>query len=189
MVCPSSLDEPAYTATWENSFNSPLPPATGSYALSAGHLGPNFGVSLDVKYYNSGMFLYKLTRRAQEIVDGLSNTFLASETLQGQNNDHRGHIWWASVAGFVTYLMPNSPEPDTLTGGTCRNAPTENLPCTTTATATRPRLIAARSRHPGGVQTAYCDGSARFIVNNISATIWSALSTSRGGEAVAAAGP
>ncbi len=70
MVCPSSLDEPAYAQNWENSFNAPVPPATGSYALSAGHLGPNYGVSLDVKYYNSGMFLYKLTRRARKSSTG-----------------------------------------------------------------------------------------------------------------------
>jgi prepilin-type N-terminal cleavage/methylation domain-containing protein/prepilin-type processing-associated H-X9-DG protein len=120
-----------------------------------------------------------------EIIDGLSNTLLASETLQGPNNDHRGHIWWASVSGFVTYLTPNTREPDTLTGGTCRNMPELNLPCTTTATATRPRLIAARSRHPGGVQTVYCDGHAGFVTNNISITLWRALSTTKGGEPLA----
>jgi prepilin-type N-terminal cleavage/methylation domain-containing protein/prepilin-type processing-associated H-X9-DG protein len=123
------------------------------------------------------------------ITDGLSNTFLASETVQGQNNDHRGHIWWASVAGFVTYLLPNSPEPDTLTGGTCRSLENGNPPCTTLATQTRPRLIAARSRHPGGVQAVYGDGHVGFIPNNISATVWSALSTTSGGEVVNDAGP
>ncbi len=125
----------------------------------------------------------------REIVDGLSNTFLASETVQGQNNDLRGYTWWASVAGFVTYLMPNSPEPDTLTGGTCRSLQAGNPPCTTVATVTRPRLIAARSRHAGGVQAVYGDGHAGFIPNSISATVWSALSTTRGGEVVSNTGP
>jgi prepilin-type N-terminal cleavage/methylation domain-containing protein/prepilin-type processing-associated H-X9-DG protein len=156
------------------------------YATGAGFGGADYD---DLNAPNVGDGPYGKRVPFADILDGLSNTFMASETLQGPNNDHRGHIWWASVSGFVTYLMPNSPEPDTLTGGTCRNLPRENLPCTTTATATRPRLIAARSRHPGGVQMVYCDGSARFIPNTISSTLWSALSTSRGGEALAAAGP
>src|SRR5262249_46258817 len=37
-----------------------------------------------------------------EIVDGLSNTLLVSETVQGQGSDLRGFTWWGSVSGFVT---------------------------------------------------------------------------------------
>jgi hypothetical protein len=104
----------------------------------------------DITALNVGGGPYGKPVRFGEIADGLSNTLLASETVQGQNNDLRGFTWWASVAGFVTYLMPNSPEPDTLTGGTCQSLVNGNPPCTTVATVTRPRLIAARSRHLGG---------------------------------------
>jgi prepilin-type N-terminal cleavage/methylation domain-containing protein/prepilin-type processing-associated H-X9-DG protein len=149
------------------------------YAGGAGFGGADYD---DLMAPNVGDGPYGKPVPFLDILDGLSNTMLASETLQGRNNDHRGHIWWASVAGFVTYLMPNTTEPDTTTGGTCVNLPRENLPCTPTATATRPRLIAARSRHPGGVQTVFCDGHAVFIRNSISSTIWSALSTTKGGE-------
>ena len=41
---------------------------------------------------------------------------------------------------------------------------------------------AARSRHPGGVQCALCDGSVRFVSDNIALDTWRALSTSQGGE-------
>jgi prepilin-type N-terminal cleavage/methylation domain-containing protein/prepilin-type processing-associated H-X9-DG protein len=155
------------------------------YAGSASVGGADYD---DLMAPNVGDGIYGKPVPFLEIIDGLSNTMLASETLQGQNNDHRGHIWWASVAGYVTYLMPNTSEPDTLTGGTCRNLQNDNPPCTTTATATRPRLIAARSRHPGGVQTIFCDGHATFITNNISSTTWNALGTSRGGEPITSAG-
>ncbi len=151
------------------------------YAGGAGFGGSDFD---DIMAPNVGDGPYGKPVPFHEILDGLSNTMLASETLQGRNNDHRGHIWWASVAGFVTWLMPNTSEPDNITGGTCVNLPLENLPCTGIATATRPRMIAARSRHPGGVQVVFVDGHASFIRNSISASIWSALSTSRGGEPI-----
>ncbi|HXG13117.1 MAG TPA: DUF1559 domain-containing protein [Gemmataceae bacterium] len=136
----------------------------------------------DLRATNVGGGPYGKPVRFDEIIDGLSNTFLAAETVQGQNNDMRGYTWWASAAAFVTYLMPNSPEPDTLTGGTCQSLVNGNPPCTTTATVTRPRLMAARSRHPGGVQAVFGDGHVSFITDGISATLWSGLSTTQGGE-------
>jgi prepilin-type N-terminal cleavage/methylation domain-containing protein/prepilin-type processing-associated H-X9-DG protein len=118
----------------------------------------------------------------REITDGLSNTLLASETIQGRGNDHRGFTWWGSAAGFVTYMVPNSSEPDVLTGGSCD--PVQNPPCTTISTATRPRMMAARSRHVGGVNAVLCDGHVVFIRNDINAAVWSALGSTHGGEVI-----
>ncbi len=41
---------------------------------------------------------------------------------------------------------------------------------------------AARSRHPGGVNACFCDGSVRFIGDDIQNTTWHALWTRAGGE-------
>jgi prepilin-type N-terminal cleavage/methylation domain-containing protein/prepilin-type processing-associated H-X9-DG protein len=43
-------------------------------------------------------------------------------------------------------------------------------------------LSTARSKHPGGVNLALCDGSVRFVANSISSPTWQALSTRSGGE-------
>ncbi len=43
-------------------------------------------------------------------------------------------------------------------------------------------LSTARSRHPGGVNVLMCDGSVRFIQNNIPLATWRALATRAGGE-------
>ena len=43
---------------------------------------------------------------------------------------------------------------------------------------------AARSRHPGGVNCGFCDGSTRFIGDGIDQTTWHALWTRDGGEVV-----
>jgi len=43
-------------------------------------------------------------------------------------------------------------------------------------------LFAARSEHTGGVNGALCDGSVRFIGDNIDLGVWRALGTRNGGE-------
>jgi prepilin-type processing-associated H-X9-DG protein len=59
-----------------------------------------------------------------------------------------------------------------------------NLPCDPVrfSSPNRPATLAARSRHPGGVNVALCDGSVRFISDTIVIATWRALSTSQGGE-------
>jgi prepilin-type processing-associated H-X9-DG protein len=42
--------------------------------------------------------------------------------------------------------------------------------------------ITAGSRHPGGVNSLFCDGSVRFIKSSVSPQTWWGLSTMAGGE-------
>src|SRR5262245_49271438 len=120
--------------------------------------------------------------RLAEITDGTSNTLMAAEHLQGQGNALHGYSWWGGGSGFVTFLAPNSKSPDVLVGGTCKPSDQRNPPCTTTGTPSAPRMAGARSRHPSGVQAAFCDGHVSFITNNISFVAWNAVGTSQGGE-------
>jgi prepilin-type processing-associated H-X9-DG protein len=126
--------------------------------------------------------LYGRPIRMAEITDGTSNTMMAAELIQGQRNALHGFSWWGGGTGFVTFLAPNSKSPDVLVGGICAATDPRNPPCTTTGTVTAPRMTATRSRHPGGVQAAYCDGHIGFIPNNISFVTWNAIGTSQGGE-------
>jgi prepilin-type N-terminal cleavage/methylation domain-containing protein/prepilin-type processing-associated H-X9-DG protein len=43
-------------------------------------------------------------------------------------------------------------------------------------------VVAASSRHAGGVNTAFCDGSVKFIKNSISFQTWAAIGTRNGQE-------
>jgi prepilin-type N-terminal cleavage/methylation domain-containing protein len=120
--------------------------------------------------------------RLQDIFDGLSNTLAFSETVQGKTNDLRGFAWWNGGAHFETLLAPNSSRPDVLENiSYCRPANPLNPPCTGPTTAL-PSTIAARSRHPGGVQAVMCDGAIRFVPNTVNLDIWRGASTAHGKE-------
>jgi prepilin-type N-terminal cleavage/methylation domain-containing protein len=120
--------------------------------------------------------------RMAEMVDGLSNTLAFSETVQGQQGDLRGFAWWNGGAHFETNLAPNSSQPDVLeSAGYCVSTARLNPPCVGPTTA-NPENLAARSRHPRGVTAALCDGSVRFISNNVVLDTWRGISTANGGE-------
>jgi prepilin-type N-terminal cleavage/methylation domain-containing protein len=116
-----------------------------------------------------------------DLTDGTSNTMLASETVQGIGSDLRGFSWWAPGAQFTTVYPPNSTSPDIVTQN-CNNQPARNLPCVDNGGAWN--ILAARSRHTGGVQAVMGDGSVRFVQQSVDINVWRALSTSRGGEVV-----
>jgi prepilin-type N-terminal cleavage/methylation domain-containing protein/prepilin-type processing-associated H-X9-DG protein len=127
------------------------------------------------------------------ITDGLSNTLMNSECIQGHSYnggyDLRGFTWWGEAATFSGWLGPNSQLPDVEEStGYCpaiypAMAPL-NPPCTAPYTATMGTVYAARSRHPGGVNALNCDGSVRFVKNSISLYTWQSLCSSQGGEVI-----
>jgi len=119
-----------------------------------------------------------------ELKDGMSNTLMLSELIQGQNRDLRGFGWWFEGSGFQTFLTPNTSQPDVMQNASyCKNG-APNPPCIGPQTAARRSTYAARSRHPGGVHAVMCDGSGRFFSDNIALGVWRALGTTRGGEAL-----
>ncbi|WP_422931641.1 DUF1559 domain-containing protein [Singulisphaera sp. PoT] len=47
-------------------------------------------------------------------------------------------------------------------------------------------VVAASSNHPGGVNTAFADGSVRFVKSSVNALTWMGLATPNGGEVISA---
>jgi prepilin-type processing-associated H-X9-DG protein len=115
------------------------------------------------------------------ILDGLSNTLLASEVVVGQGQDLRGFSWWGDAATFETFSTPNSSFPDVIFSAYYCINQSPNPPCIAATTAL-PETYAARSRHAGGVNTARVDGSVHFTKNSIDIRTWRALSTTAGAE-------
>ena len=130
----------------------------------------------------------------RDITDGSSNSLCMSEILipisdgaATADRDSRGDAMNNSGDGrwaFHTTLSPNSTSPDRNNDcGTNANQPLKKMPCIP-ATGANPVGVAARSQHTGGVQVLLCDGSVRFISENIDLGTWRRLGTIQGGEVV-----
>lgn len=98
---------------------------------------------------------------------------------------HSAHTQWAEMSvqhnGFTTAWPPNKVTP----GGPDLIFPDVDV------VGHRERLggptfaaVTSRSYHPGGVNTAFGDGSVRFIRQTIDGYVWRALGTVAGGEVV-----
>lgn len=125
------------------------------------------------------------------IRDGASNTLLVSEFVTGEfagdprdnKIDVRGLTWWGDGCGFSTYLAPNSSLGDVVGQADYFQYPhADNPPAVQASSATPAVLYGSRSRHPGGVVSGLCDGSVRFVTDQIDLNLWRALSTIRGKE-------
>lgn len=145
---------------------------------------PIVGMVVGVGSYNDKTYLPAAVKMA-DIWDGTSNTLLVSETVQGKGGDLRGFAWWGYACHFETYLPPNSAEPDRVQFDSyCKPNEPGNPPCVGATPEWTEQILAARSRHPGGVNAALCDGSVRFVAETIRLDTWRGLGTIRGKEAL-----
>ena len=129
----------------------------------------------------SGSTNFPLQTRFSEITDGTSNTLLLSEVIIhpiSSLRDRRGdqHNDGPGCTIFQTVDTPNSGIDSIIDAIACQNY-LPFMPCQSTAFG----HITARSRHPSGVMASYCDGSVRFIPNNIALATWQNLSTMNDG--------
>ncbi|MEW4456238.1 DUF1559 domain-containing protein [Bremerella sp. JC817] len=114
--------------------------------------------------------------------DGLSNTMLMAELRAHPEDsaaDHRGDSINDDAAGggFMTVLTPNSSAADGMSSSWCLDKPEIGLPC-----IGGNEHHAARSLHPGGVQTLMADGSVHFIAETIALDVWRAAGSMNGKE-------
>ena len=120
-----------------------------------------------------------------QISDGTSNTLMVSEIVQAQGGDLRGFVHWGDASAFETLLKPNDQNPDVIyTIGYCKYPLGNNPPCVASGTGKPANNFGSRSRHPGGVNTLFCDGSVKFMKSSIDTQVWRSLSTTRGGEVI-----
>lgn len=129
----------------------------------------------------------------EQIRDGSSHTLAMMEILKGiavGGNDRRGRIWNddSNTYQVSTRTGPNSAARDWCQTATCTHTPQHNLPYEpppgAVGSGRGQSSIASRSRHAGGVHVLLCDGSARWISENVNPGVWQALSTMFNGETV-----
>lgn len=180
LTCPSDVPR-------VNDNGVPIPLTLHNYAGNHGATGTDIGSSIPVAdregvLYQGSPFTANDARSYREIEDGLSNTVLMAEVVQGTENDLRGLIWWAPGAFFHTFIGPNSNLPDITYPTNPQCNPTDpNPPC---AKGSDRGVFASRSRHPDCVQIALCDGSSRVVSDSIDITTWRNLGSTQDGQAV-----
>ena len=123
------------------------------------------------------------------IRDGSSNTLAISEVIGiDSNRDGRG-AWTTNLPGgslFTARTSPNSTEWDQMP--VCDETlvvDTDPLYCEDGKNFRDENAeiwAAARSKHPGGVNSSRCDGSVKFVSDSIDLDVWRALATRAGGE-------
>jgi prepilin-type N-terminal cleavage/methylation domain-containing protein/prepilin-type processing-associated H-X9-DG protein len=133
------------------------------------------------------------TARLTDMSDGTSNTLLVSETIMALNDtdyDIRGDMMNDDVP-CTQFMTINTPNSGTDVTPFCSQRPGEpnpgqpypwNPPCTGTGNTNSHK--AARSKHSGGVNTVFADGSIHFIRDSIALATWRALGTMNGGDQV-----
>ncbi|MBX3425132.1 MAG: DUF1559 domain-containing protein [Pirellulales bacterium] len=124
--------------------------------------------------------------RLVHVTDGTSATLLMSETLKAtspRDNDWRGDVQNDDgVFRFHTLLSPNTSAPDVIESGWFERNNDPLMPAV--AGVASSQVAAARSRHLGGVNALLCDGSVRFVSDEISLDVWQALGSMNGAENV-----
>jgi prepilin-type N-terminal cleavage/methylation domain-containing protein/prepilin-type processing-associated H-X9-DG protein len=84
---------------------------------------------------------------------------------------HQGMRWWVGMTSSGRY---------------CHLMPPNSKYCTAGNENYLEQAFGASSRHPGGVNMAFCDGSVKFIKNTISVPVYWALGSKAAGEVVSA---
>lgn len=187
------VDTPLYKCPSDNGakMNTGGNRVRGNYVLSWGafpipYTGRTDGIGKALFGFDNGTGAKGSEARSSRIADvsdGTSNTLMIAENrraIDSPDVDTRGDIWNDDSIGyaFMTISTPNSTVADNPRG--CPTDPammqamTEaGIPCN----ATGGWVQASRSMHTGGVQVLLCDGSVRFVSENINLATWKSLGT------------
>jgi prepilin-type N-terminal cleavage/methylation domain-containing protein/prepilin-type processing-associated H-X9-DG protein len=192
-------------------FQCPSDPAGGripgsayggnNYAGNVGTGLPNYGDYT----VGDGVFLLNHRIGFRDITDGTSNTAAFSEILLGDGLTSTGPApadprrqFVQLPSSTVTTPAACTPGPDTtwsgnrgdrwINGGYLSTLYNAYYPPNAAGTfdcinaANNFGLAGARSQHPGGLNLLLCDGSVRFVTNDITLQTWRALATRAGDE-------
>jgi prepilin-type N-terminal cleavage/methylation domain-containing protein/prepilin-type processing-associated H-X9-DG protein len=137
-----------------------------------------------------GVLSHNWGSRLDDVTDGSSQTALVAELIVGQDPETmRGvHSYDEGPACMFDYA-PNDLTPDLVRWCGAEDDPTKTsnpvAPCYFIGWKQQNMILhTSRSLHPGGVNIGLCDGSARFISEEVSLYVWQSLSTPSGGESV-----
>ncbi len=206
-LCPSDPEDPVHDLTYAS---VTLPYAGCNYAMNAGDGTDAYnGILGFMANPNNGLAFVDAALGFRDIKDGTSQTVAFAESLRGPGDTlpasivpdtqvyraqamtspdniaavEAGGIDAVGVSGWdggrlTIWLRGGAPGGPILNG---RFPPNSNVPDFVIGSA---KVTGPRSRHPGGVNICLCDGSTRFVGDQINVDVWHALWTREGGEIV-----
>jgi len=130
----------------------------------------NSAPTTDRKFWNRILMLDVVVGGGPNGWEDIDLLQVAQSASSAPSGGSRGFPWISSrgtSTGFSTYYVPNAGIP----GNWIRGAANSNYNF-------------SGSDHIGGVGAGFGDGSVRFVSNNVTLTIWRAMSTCSGGESI-----
>ncbi len=125
------------------------------------------------------------------VTDGLSNTTLILESKQEKTETHNRYgPYWGQGLWTSTHALSYTPVVGAPGYSANWSATIPNGPATVAEFHPNPKRLgyawSVSSRHPGGINAAFADGSVRFIKNSVNPLTWFNLNTIGGGEVISA---
>ncbi len=154
----------------------------------------NFGIgAMEHWKHQAGVFGLNSTTSMGDISDGTAHTLLTAELIVGGPCSIRGVHSYDEGPVFMADYTPNDRTPDDTRWCDKTDGVSSDAPCKPSDDNTNNGTLGSffnmvrhtsRSHHPGGVNAGLCDGSVRFVSEDIDLVTWQAMSTPAGGEVV-----
>ena len=187
LICPSS-PQPFRMAR-----SSPTPPIGGDPALTS-YAGCHNDVEAPIDVKNTGVFFLNSRIRYEDIEDGASHTIFFGEKLTddtdlGWASGTRAtlrNVGWLVNSKFTTTPGPNGvPLVDELEDP-ANPGPTGKGAGKAGEEAKKPVVGGFASKHPGGANFGFGDGSVRFLKSNINSRVLQLLGNRSDGDLLSA---
>lgn len=192
-LCPSDSDpygprNPSTASVTNGPYNG-FRSQRSNYILPCGRYYEAYnGRTLNGRPADGGVFAGSdLSTTIAAIRDGTSNTTLVLETKFEKTNRDYGAYWGQGLWTSTHAIVYNS-----VVGGTSYSSnwasTMPNGAATLAQVNPNPKRLgyawSIGSRHSGGVNTAFADGSVKFIKDSINGSIWFGINTISGGEII-----
>ena len=175
--CPSDEEMPVENDTSVNYFRINARRSNYKFCVSL-YSDSNCAATANINNAARGIFLSDMATNIAQITDGTSNTAAVGEALQRTWSTNWG-TWWGAGTHTAVHGIVSQPG----VAGYTRYLPNGKYELATNVQKL-PYAWSMGSKHPGGMNMLFGDGSVKFIKDSINPSTWYSINTMAGGEIV-----